>query len=431
MLKRSVLLAGLCSVWFAGPAAADDLALLIPNLFGPDGLKVDSEALINGQTHSAHFNHSFQESFAPFNIALATQLASVQIPTPASGFTYTFDSSVGVFKRSTESFGPILSERAETIGRKKVSLGLHFQHFTFDSIDGVGLGNVPAVFTHDSAAYPGGKADVVTTSNSIGVTLNQTTFFATYGVADRFDVSVAIPIVSVDLNVTSAATIQRIGSTDKAVHFYRAADGSFGDTHTFHNKGSATGIGDILLRVKGTVVKNGPTGLALGLDARLPTGDEKNLLGSGAASLKPFAAFSHSSKSLSPHINVAYQWNGKSVLAGNVQNGTKEDLPDLFFYNAGADVAIVKQVTLAFDLLGRTVINGQRLVSGTFLALNKTSTFPNVHFEKGSFSQFDGAVGMKVNAGGKLLVDLNVTFKLNDTGLRDKVTPLFGIEYSF
>jgi hypothetical protein len=423
---------GLCLVGLCGSAvAADKLAMLIPNLYGQRGLIVDSEApLETGETHSAHYNASFQQSFTPFNIALATQLASVQIPTPASGFTYTFDSSVGVFKRSTQSFGPIVSDRAETIGRRKVALGLHFQRFTFDSIDSVGLGDVPVVFTHDDAA-PGGRADVVTTLNAIETTLNQTTLFATYGVSDRFDVSLGIPFVSVDLTVRSEATIQRIGTTDPAIHFFRTPDGGFGDRRTFASSGSASGLGDILLRAKGTVVKSGATGLALGLDVRLPTGDEEDLLGSGAASLKPFAALSYSHKTVSPHLKLAYQWTGDSMLAGNVVTGTKADLPDVLFYEAGADLSLASRLTIAVDVLGRRVIDGERLAPETFQALDGRSTFPNVRFAVESFSQLDGAIGVKVNPGGNLLLDLNVLFKLNDNGLRDKVTPLLGIEYSF
>jgi len=34
------------------------------------------------------------------------QLVTVPIPSPASGFTYEFDPNLGVFKRSTGSFGP-------------------------------------------------------------------------------------------------------------------------------------------------------------------------------------------------------------------------------------------------------------------------------------------------------------------------------------
>jgi hypothetical protein len=236
----------------------------------------------------------------------------------------------------------------------------------------------------------------------------------------------------VDLTATSNATIQRIGTAnDPLVHYYESPSGGVGNQRTYTQSGSASGIGDMLLRAKATLLKSGPTGLALGLDARLPTGDEEDLLGSGAVSLKPFAAFSHAGQTASPHLKVAYQWNGESVLAGNVVTGTKEDLPDIFFYEAGADVALGKRLTLAVDLLGRTVIDGERLNEETFQALDGSSTFPNIVFTKESFTLLDGAVGVKFNPGGNFLVDLNVTFALNENGLRDKVTPLLGIEYTF
>jgi len=154
------------------------LALLIPELFGPEGLKVDSTALLpDGSSHSAHFNSAFQAEFTQFNIALASQLAAVPLPTPASGFTYTFDSSLGVFQRSTQSFGPILTERSETIGKRKFTFGVTYQHFSFDTIEGLSLGDVPAVFTHDSAQLGGGRSDVVTTANSIDASIDQTVTF--------------------------------------------------------------------------------------------------------------------------------------------------------------------------------------------------------------------------------------------------------------
>ena len=97
----------------------------------------------------------------------------------------------------------------------------------------------------------------------------------------------------------------------------------------------------------------------------------------------------------------------------------------------GADLGVGKKASIAFDVVGRRVIDGEQVSSDTFRALNNRSTFPTVRFSKGSYNVIDGAVGLKVNPGGGLLIGLNVTFKLNDTGLRDRVTPLFGIEYSF
>src|SRR5690349_11238036 len=83
-----------------------DLATLIPFLYGPRGLIVDSDApLAGGVDHSAHFNSSFQSEFTQINVSIASQLLTLPLPSPASGFTYTFDPTLGVFTRSTQSFG--------------------------------------------------------------------------------------------------------------------------------------------------------------------------------------------------------------------------------------------------------------------------------------------------------------------------------------
>jgi hypothetical protein len=433
----AILLAALTAL--ASPAAvgAQDgkLALLIPNLYGPRGLIVDSEArLPDGSTHSAHFNSAFQAEFTQFNISLASQLASVPLPSPASGFTYELDPALGVFKRSTQSFGPILAERAETIGSKKVSLGFNYQYFSFDKIEGVSIHDVPAVFTHDSAS-PGGRADVVTTNNNIDLKVGQFTGFLSYGLADNLDLSVAVPFVKVDLGVVSNATVQRIGTaTSPATHFFRdpSAPGSFGATKTFASSGSASGIGDVVGRIKMRPFKSGASGFGLGVDVRFPTGDELNLLGSGAWGVKPFAVLSFSQKVFSPHINAAYQWNGMSVLAGNVMTGEKRSLPNQILYNAGVDIGVTSRVTLALDVLGRRVLKSPRLQTETFHALQGGLTFPSIHFiQDANFNVTDGAAGIKVNAGGKLLLDFNVLFKLDNAGLRSKVAPLVGFEYSF
>src|SRR5688572_1287059 len=276
-----------------GQTAGDKLAFLIPTLYGPTGLIVDSEArLPSGETHSAHFNSAFQAEFTQFNIALASQLAAVPLPSSASGFTYELDPTLGVFQRSTQSFGPILAERAETIGKGKFSAGFSYQYFSFDTIEGVSLDQIPAVFTHDDPAS-GGRSDVVTTLNSIDTRVGQSTAFFTYGLLGAVDLSVAVPFVSVDMDVVSDASVQRIGTpTAPAVHFFRDANGGYGASRQYAASGSASGIGDVILRLKSTVAKSGPTSIALGVDSRIPTGDEENLLGSGAPGVKPFLVVS-------------------------------------------------------------------------------------------------------------------------------------------
>jgi hypothetical protein len=424
-------------VWVGGAATGSaqgtgKLALLIPGLYGPDGLKVDSQArLPDGSTHSAHFNSAFQSEFTQFNIALASQLAAVPLPSPASGFTYTFDSALGVFQRSTQSFGPILTERAETIGKRKLTFGFTFQHFGFDSLEGLDLGSVPAVFTHDDAQLGGGRSDLVTTTNAIEARVNQSVAFVSYGLGSRVDLSVALPFVTVDLAATSQAQVQRVGTTaSPATHYYDDGSAGFGTRATYASSGRASGIGDVVVRLKANPVHNDSIGIALGLDTRIPTGDEENLLGLGAFGLKPFAVVSFSQGRVAPHLNVAYLWNGQSVLAGDPATGTKEDLPDQVQYAVGTDIGVWKRLTLAFDFLGTYVIDSPRLVRETFTAANGQA-FPQIGFEQESYNLASGSVGFKLNPFGRLLVDFNVLFRLDNAGLRDKVTPLVGLEYAF
>ncbi|MGH9335474.1 MAG: hypothetical protein ACRD21_17190, partial [Vicinamibacteria bacterium] len=283
----------------------DKLSSIFTQLYGDQGLIVDSlTALPTGQTHSAHFNSAFQAEFTQFGVALTSQLASVPLPSPASGFTYEFDSDLGVFERTSQSFGPILAERSETIGGGRFTFGFTFQNFTFDTIEGLDVDNVPAVFTHDSAELRGGREDLVTTVNSIDAQVNQFTAFISYGLTDRLDLSLAIPVVSTDLTVISAATVRRIGTADPQVHFFRDLNDNIGDHRTFTAFGSASGLGDLTLRLKGRLGGSA----ALGMDVRVPTGDEENLLGVGAPGVRPFVVLSRSSRAFSPHLNVGYLW---------------------------------------------------------------------------------------------------------------------------
>jgi hypothetical protein len=433
MAKRIalVLVAALC-LPTRGAAQSPKLGLLIPNLYGPNGLIVDSLAsLPDGSTHSAHFNASFQSEFGQFNVALATQLITVPFPSPASGYTYSLDESLGVFTRSTQSFGPILTDRAETIGKGKFTIGFTYQNFSFDEIEGVPLGSIPAVFTHDGAELGGGRSDIVITQNRIRTEVTRFIAFLNYGLTDRFDVSAAIPIVDTTLSATSDATINRIGTAGSPLtHFYADGQGGVGTTRQYQVSGSATGLGDILLRLKGNIVKGGATGVGLLVDVRSPTGDEEDLLGSGAWGVRPALALSWSLGKVSPHINLGYQWNGESVLAGDIATSRKEDLPDQFIYAGGVEIGVSKALTLVFDFLGQRVSDSPRFVQTTFTAADGT-TYPQVGFERGSFYVNDAAVGLKLNLVGRLLLDANVLIKLNDSGLRDDISPLVAFEYSF
>jgi hypothetical protein len=440
-MRRRAAIVFVLMAMSVSPAAAQSrattLSSVFRNLFGPNGLVVNSTAVLpDGSTHSAHFNSAFQSNFTQFNIALASQLTSLPLPSPASGFTYRFDSATGTFVRSTQSFGPILTDRAETIGRGRFAFGYNYQYFSFDQLEGIDLSRVPSIFTHDDFELGGGRTDVVATRNAIDVSVGQWTGALTYGITDRLDVSLAVPLVRTRLSVISAATIERVGTGDAHnIHFFRDPDApeGLGDERTFELGGTASGLGDLIVRVKGAVSRQNRRGIALGLDVRLPTGDERNLLGSGATGVKPFVVYSSSFGRVSPHVNLAYQWNGSSILAGDPETGTKADLPDQLLYAFGADVGVNEKFSLTADWLGRNSIDSPRVHLQTFTAGGPAATIilDDIAIDRESFWSSSAAVGFKANLIGALLVDFNLRFTVGTNGLTDRVTPLIGFEYGF
>jgi hypothetical protein len=440
MLKTTLMLATCLLISVAeaaGQTRPSTLSTLFDDVFGPNGLVVSSDDVqLDGTNHAAHFNSSFQSDFRLMNIALTSQLTAVPVPSPASGFTYKFDPSTGTFVRSTRSFGPILADRGETIGRGRIAFGTNLQFFSFDRLDGVTLSDVPAIFRHDDYRSTAGRSDVIATRNTIQATVTQFTGALTYGLTDRIDISAAVPVVRTRISLLSNATIQRVGTgADLGVHYFLdpAAPGVHGTSHQFFASGEAGGVGDLLVRAKGTVMREGTRSLAAGVDLRLPTGDEQNLLGSGALGVRPFIALSAAYRAAAPHLNAAYQWNGRSLLAGDVREGLRADMPDQFHFAVGTDITVNPRLSLLLDLLGQRIVDSPRLSTFAFVAEGPagSASLRDLQFQTASFWTSSGSVGLKANLAPRLLINFNVRFAVANAGLTDRLTPLLGIEWAF
>jgi hypothetical protein len=394
------------------PAAAGSLANILPNLFGSDGIVLSPPAV--GFSHEAHFRVDSRGELTNLNNALQGQLGTFPLPSPASGFTYQLDPALGIFTRSTESFGPIFADRAETIGRGRFSLGVTYQRFTFDEIDGKNLhnGELQVFFRHEPTGANAGRppfffeSDVISARIFADITTDLFVFTASYGLLDNLDLGIAIPIVRTEIKVKGVASINRIGTADQP-GIHRFLDGS--DTLTVRASDESTGIGDIVLRGKYNFWKGGPVGLAAGLDLRLPSGDADELRGLDTVRVSPFLVASTRVLGIAPHVNVGFDF------------GDTSKIDNEFFYKVGFDWAIVKPVTFAFDVLGRYIIDNNRPKAGRALGSTETSDSNIVN----------AAIGVKVNPWKNVLLLFNVLVALNDTGLRDDITPLVGIEVGF
>jgi hypothetical protein len=464
--------------------APSKLICVIPLLYDPSGSKVGVN--LPNEAHSAHFDSDFQANVAAaLNSSVGTELTSLRLASPTSGIIFVFEN--GVLRRSTESYGPILGERAETIGRHRIFVAGTYQYFPFSTLDGIDLKRVPAVYNHAdtvnhngtprqptdplSPGDPGVELEYIQTNNRVDLKVHQFTFYATYGLTNRIDVSVAIPVLNVRLGVTSDATIVRdrdpidqgpalkmawqmnpltypgnlypgtgpekgcqntpAGCTGY-FHYFDPADPKNSLKARFPNARTASGIGDVVFRAKGTIIKHERTAVALGTDVRVPTGDENNFLGAGAAGVKPFLSASYRAR-LSPHANIGYEFNGSSILAGNPVTKTKGRLPDQLFYSAGVDAGLTHKLTVAVDLLGQRFYEAPGMKIGPWEDVNNNfhSDIPQISQIHHSFNTDDLALGAKYSPFGNWLVTGNVQIKLDDGGLRAKVVPLIGLSYTF
>ena len=148
---------------FASSLRCTDLAALVgAHNGGP---------LDDTQGHEVHFQASSLRSFGPINSEIGVQLSTLPIAPPVAGFVF-----AGGVVTPTRSFGPVLTDRAETVGSNRLFVSLSYQYFNFDKADGVNLKNFGAVFTHESeVGNPLYTKDVIATQNRVDLKVSQFT----------------------------------------------------------------------------------------------------------------------------------------------------------------------------------------------------------------------------------------------------------------
>ena len=370
------------------------------------------------------------------NKSLVNEIGGFPIGSSSGGFTYFFDPASGTAVRSSPSFGPAFAERPLTSGRGRLNVGFSYLRRSFSDFEGIDIGDGSLLFTTPLEFFDGGNADIIESSFRLDVVSDTATFFATYGVLDRLDISVAVPIqrVSVESSVTSQ--LLRFGPANDLLPV---------PAFTASESRESTGIGDIAIRSKYNLFSTNAVAAATGFDLRLPTGDESDLRGTGRTRTKVYGAFASEIGNVFPHANVGFSFQSVDLASESI---LFDSFGSEISYTAGAEFVLHPRLTVIGDIVGRSHADHGRfeqqtrteeLVAVVVRAGGRVTTLPAEErtvtgltyapFER--LNTVLAAVGAKFSPTSTVIVSGHVLVQLTDAGLRSKVTPVIGIDYTF
>jgi hypothetical protein len=387
--------------------------------------------------HGEHFNPAADTAGLDFvsflQSSIALSVANTPISSAASGKTFRFEGGVPV--ATSTSAGPILGERAQTLGRGRWFVGLGVTQMGFQRLRGVPLDQVAFTFTHedtkgtfpngvpvpgqDTLGIPDFENDLINVQVSMNASLLVSSLSLSYGLVDGVDIGVTVPVVRTSIEGTSVATILPADSTVR--HFFDSTAAGKILTARSAINASATGLGDVEGHIKVNVAQGERIGIALYGSARFPTGDAQNLLGEGRFSARGFGVLSARFAGFNPHANVGV---------------TVRDSPDLnnsLDVNAGFDALMSSWSTMAVDLLSSWQVGASKVdvpPPVVFQApVQHTVDLTNIPSQKDNFLSL--AVGFKFQTRGGLQFITNALFPLRTAGLQPAVVWTGGLEYTF
>jgi hypothetical protein len=420
----------------------DDLADLFIFSTGEDPLTLGGTSdPSNPDSIRIHGNHFVPAAVASngtlisfLTNSIGSSVGNIPLSTTSGGSTFSFQGGVPV--RTSTSSGPIFGERAQTLGRGRILAGLTRTEVHFKALRGVDLDNIGFTFTHANSDFPGCDSiaggdcsllgvptlenETINLNLGLEVKLSVTAFLLTYGITDRIDVGVALPVVSTSLRGTSTAQINPFGPPP-AVHFFGGTPENPVLTASRSVDGSATGVGDVDGRVKVNLRRGEPLSVAVLADVRFPTGSEENLLGSGAFAARGLAILSAHFGNFSPHANVGYLYRG-----GDFET-------DAVLGTVGFDHLLAPWATLAIDMISQLQVGESPLVVPGPVEIQspyRRTVIPTVIPDRRD-DIVDGSFGLKLTAAPGLTVVGNGEWPLNRGGLRPDVIWTVGLEYNF
>jgi hypothetical protein len=380
-------LVGLCGF----NTAADALGVknVVKDLYGGQGILL-APTPPPFPNHAPHFAADSQTALNDLSTALTANIGLFAFNSTSSGFT--FDPERGIPLRTQESLGPLLAERATTLGQGKFNVGFSYSRIDFSRFNGTPLDKLSLTLHHDDVNHDGVlgpidspfsfELDQIRIDLDLHIAQDLFAFYATYGVTQDLDVGVILPVVHSEARAAAHASIVRISPISALVHNF---DPSRPPDDVIERE--ATGIGDLILRAKYNFSRDmdaWPDAAFVG-QLTLPSGDQDNLLGTGEFGALGLLVLSKKFDWLTPHVNAGYEASTASRLS-NVR------------YIIGADAAVSDDITVAADVLGRWAPDakvGTDTVDGAVTA--KWAVTDRIFLDAGAQVPLNRNVGLRPN----------------------------------
>ena len=343
---------------------------------------------------------------------------AVPVLAVSPGLRYEYDPETGAFTRSVVVGGQILMEHADTLGRSHWNVNLSYEYLQFDDVGGQPLRGLsePRPFVAED-----GTRLFTIPRLSYDVQIQQAALNVTYGVTDRLDLQVIVPLAHANLVRRETFVFFGLGPTP--------------DEESSGTSGNATGIGDVFVRGKFALWKGESLSVSGGLGIRTPTGDAANFLGSGLTEVVPALYISSATWELPSELSLRFASN--LAMAFTAEDVARSQAR----WGLGVDLSWAHRLYGAAALLGSDDVGpllDESALNSLFCAANCRSASPRL-VESPAFGIDGGrADGLAVSLGiraplwrDSLIGFANVLLPVRNQGVTTTPAPLIGAEFAF
>jgi len=298
--------------------------------------------------------------------------------------SWVYDTEEDVLTLADPFLGPLLAERATTLGKGRVAIGFSYRQLDYTKLNGQPLDSFSLTIAHRDEDGNGvlerEETDVIDVTLDLFLEQKVIDLFLEWGITNSFDLGIALPLYLTQLELRGNAAIRFVGDpndptwteslSEETNFFCRQSDNQVpirispsqqnnftcpggndrGDRAATFRSGAtdtkterAFGIGDLRLRGKWHAIER--SGLvpdvAFVTELKPPTGKENDFHGTGSLSSFNYLVVQNQIWRFMPHLNA-----GIEISAGG-------DFQDAVEWIVGTDILVTDWLGVSVDQLSR------------------------------------------------------------------------------